>query len=305
MPDAVQWVTIKPAIQKWIVEGSGLPAESVVYERQYVSRPVAPCIEISLIDVEQPAHDWVRRARNPLLGQGPASSTTISAVVGSQLEAAAPHSFVTADGPVGVVGPDVPTPLDVDADYWLVVDSATRVRLCATYQDTGGNNVARGMGTTPNPITTIALTDAGSGSLAIVLRAKAARAGNEVKRTAAGLRAVTLRMTAFGVEGGAFDAVVHLTNILASLPLHVYELDQAGVGMATLGTADVESKIRGIPGKLGTAQEPRAIVEFVVYVGSEVVGYETTIQRVTVTPVATSTGGDDITLPPLTVDLPY
>ena len=302
---AIAWDTTKQGLQKWIVEGSGLDASKVVYERQYVARPVAPFIEISLIDVEQPAHDWTRRERNPLLGQGPAGTTALASVLGSQLVSAAAHHFVTADGPVGFTGSDLPPPLNVDDDYWLVVDDATHVRVAASYRDTGGNNVARGLGPTPNPVTTIALTGSGSGAMAIVLRAKAARAGTEVKRTATGVRAVTFRLTAFGVEGGAFDATQYLVDVLASLPLHVYELDLVGIGMATLGTADVESKIRGIPGKLGSAQEPRSIVEIVVYLGSEVVGFETTIQRVTVTPSAVSTGGDDIVLDPITTDLPY
>jgi len=307
---AISWETIKAGVQSWVVGGSGLDPDHVFFSDEGVARPaIPPFIEISCPSVFQPSHDWVRREANPLAdqiswGRTPGFIAVVASAGADTLTSGSPHELLNGDGPFGIlsIGGIVPAPLDPDANYWAVKTAANDIKLADTFAHTGGNYVG-------NPITTIDLEDAGTGTLHLFLRTSAVRAGKENLRRAQGIREVTFQMQVFGGEktaehpelGGTL-AMQLATDVLASAPLYNYELDQAGIGMSSLAIADIESGAKQSSGRLGGIFEPRVIVQFTAYVASEVLRTIGRIDKVSITPVATLEDGTEETLDPVVVN---
>jgi len=286
---------------------TGLPDTNVYWEGQGTSRVAGPFIELSIPSVYQPAHDWRRKAPYPLLGQGPAASIAITAVDPSTGKITAPaHKLVSADGPLGVVsaGGSVPSGLDTDDDYWAIVLDANTVQLATSFINSGCNYPGR----TITPIDSFG--DAGSGSLSIVLRDDAVRAGKEVLRTSEGMREVTVQVEAFGAldqANASSDAVLTpkqlVTDVLASAPLFVEQLDEAGAGISTIGIADIQDGVRVMNVKVGSVNEQRAQTQISLYVNSSFSNVGPRVDSLQITPTVTTPGGDTIAMPQINIDL--
>ena len=291
---AIDFTGIKAAIHAWIVGGSGLAPSHCLWDFRGGERPTAPWISLSILNIEQPAHDWVTVEDNLLTAMIPAGPHTITSVstVDGQMEMAG-HPFVTGDGPVKLhsTGTDYPAPFDVDSLAWIIRSDDDHIQLTDTFQKTGGNYVG-------NPVTPIIPTTTGSG-LSLLMQSNAVRAGIEITRRARGVRVVNFRLQCFGADKSGTQPVEILTDIVATLPLYVYQLDLAGVGMSSLGVADVENGVKMVEGRRGGVLEPRAVLEMSAYVGSEAVGTIGRIDRVQVTPIAVLEDGDQVSLPPV------
>lgn len=292
---AIEWENIQKAIQNWVVAGSGLAADHVIWMRQKIpQRATNPYIELSVETIIPPSHDWVTKELNPLVF----SDKTIASVdtAADQLTITA-HGLTTADGPVRFTSTaSMPGGLEEDTDYWVVVDTVDKIRLASTYVHTGGNNVARGLGSSPNPITTIDITSAGSGTIKLVKTSTTVRAGSEIKRTANGWRTVTVRAQVFSGEGTGIQPMKIAHDVIASLPLHIDELDAAGVGMSGFDVVEIEGGIKATDRHDGGLLEPRAIVDLSVFVSSQVVGYLASVDRVQVTSTATLADGNTVAI---------
>lgn len=302
---AIAWSSILPAIQAWVVAATGLPDGSVYWEGQGANRGPGPFIVLSVPSIYQPAHDWRRNARNPLLGQGPSPTTTIVSVDPDTGEIVAMgHRFVDGDGPIGIVsdGGEVPIGLDTSADYWAVVVDDDTLQLADTFIHSGCNYP----GLTVTPIDSFG--NAGSGALSFVLRDNAVRAGKEVTRTSEGMREVTVQLEAFGARDQANNATGNpptpkqlLTDVLASAPLFVDALDVAGAGISTLGIADIQDGVRMINVKVGTVDEQRAQTQISIYVNSNfsIVGGK--VDALSISTTAKTPGGANIDEPDETI----
>lgn len=272
----INWPAIQAAIQHWVVRGSGLAADRVLWTYEKSGRPPAPHIMLSASAIRMIGHDFTTLDDNPLVFV----PLTVSAVdTATDRLAIAAHGLVTGDGPVRLASTGaLPAPLAAGVDYWVVAPDAGHVQLASTYVHTGGNNVARGLGSTPNPITVINLTTAGSGTISLSATDETVRAGQELLTRAQGSRQATISMQCLAPEGGGIQAVQILADVLASLQLNVTTLDNAGVGVSDFGEAFAQGGVRLVEGRRGSILEPRAVCDLTVYLASEILGTETTVE---------------------------
>lgn len=273
---SINWPAVQKAIQNWVVRGSGLAANRVIWSLYGSPRPPAPHIVLSVTSVRGMAQDFITTAPKPLV--------VATQVVGAVSAAAdtltvTGHPYVTADGPFRLTTTGtLPGGLAPDTDYWIVVVDENTVQIADSFNDTGGNNVARGLGTVPNPITVVDITSAGTGTMSIVPSEATVRAGEELQVIAQGDREITISFTCFAPEGAGVQAVEILTNVMASLQLNVTALDDAGIGVDDAGA--FARGVRLLEGRRGDILEPRAMTELTVYVTSEVLGVETTVTSI-------------------------
>lgn len=261
------------AIQDWVKQATELDDSHVLWSLYGAPRPGAPWVELNVQEERNPAHDWVRSSLNVLHVP---DQTVTSVDVGANALAIPAHPFVTGDGPVRVTAGTFPGGLLPDTDYWVVVVDAGNVQLADTFQKTGGNYPG-------NPITPVDLTSAGVGPIKLIEQPTTVRAGRELVRTANGQREVHIEMQVFGPLKSGILAFSLASDIVASLPLHVYDLDQAGVGVSDLGSTSVQGSVRATPGNRGELVEPRATVDLVVYVAASLSAFSTFIQTAQMT----------------------
>lgn len=303
---AIDYATIRPALASWVQQGSQeLDTSHVIWDHQgtvnggAMPRPSVPYAELSMIDINAPAHDYITRTLNVVA----AFSKTITAVSTSNgnLTIAA-HGFGNGDGPVQMseTGGALPTGFEADTDYYVIVVDANTIRLAATFVETGGITAIYGS----NPQTPIVPSTAGSGTLSLNSTDETVKAGAEILKTAQGMREVTVRIQVFGASGSGSnpnnnDALRIITNIVSSLPLYVDMLDAAGIGLTEIGVTDIQSAAKQLDGRVGSLLEPRAVFDLVIYVGSTMTATEERVDRVSVTAQATTDSGSTVEIGPI------
>lgn len=296
---AIAWTTIQKALQNWVVAGSGLANDHVLWGYRGAGRPSAPHIILTITSVRNPAHDFAEYEDNPLAF---APLPVLSVDTAADTLAIAAHPLVTADGPVRIASTGaLPAPLQADTNYWVVVVDAGHVQLADSYEHAGGNNVARGLGSTPNPVTVLNLTSTGSGAITLSSTADTVRAGQELIQRAQGIREVVMHADCYAPEGSGIQAMQILTDVLAALQLHATELDNAGVGVTDFGEAFAQGGVKLVPGRRGTILEPRAMFDMTFYVASEITGFETIVSSVSADLELQSPGGDALPAIPVQV----
>lgn len=296
---AIAWATIQKALHDWIVAGSGLPADHVLWGYRGAGRPTAPHIIATITTTRNPAHDSVSKEGNPLTF-APLAAGAVD--VAANTLAVAGHPLVTGDGPVRLSSNGtLPAPLQTGTDYWVVAVDTGHVQLADSYEHTGGNNVARGLGSTPNPVTVIDLTSAGTGTITISATADTLRAGQEILVRAEGIREVTLHLDCYAPEGSGIQAMQILTDVETSLQIHLAALDAAGVGISDFGEAVTKGGVKFVSGRRGTILEPRAMFDLNFTVASEAIGFETIISSISASLALQSPGGDALPAIPVQV----
>jgi hypothetical protein len=284
MSDALDWTGVAAAIHTWVVGSSGLAADKVFWAYEGRPRPAAPYIELTVRQIRGIGHDWVTSDANPLTF----STLTVAAVAADTFLIPA-HGLSTGDGPVHVASTvTLPSPLVANTDYWVRVVDVDTIKLADTFVKTGGVQPAGAA----NPVTTISLATPGSGVITVAATADTVHAGQEIVRTAQGFREATIHLECFAVEGGGYDAMRRLSNVIASLPLYAYDLDQAGVGVSDLGQSFAQGGVQYLEGHRGSILEPRSMCDFTCYLASLVTGYDTVIASVSGNIELASEGGD-------------
>lgn len=287
---SIPWPSIQKALQNWVVAGSGLPTDHVLWGYRGAGRPTAPHIILTITSVRSIGHDFAKYEDNPLLF--PTLSVTAVSTAANTLAIAA-HPLVTGDGPVRVASTGtLPAPLLAGTDYWIIVTDTGHVQVADSYEHTGGNNVARGLGSTPNPVTVIDLTSTGSGAITLSATEDTVRAGQELLARAQGVREVVMHADCYAPEGSGIESVQILTDVLASLQLYTTTLDAAGVGVTDFGEAFSQGGVRFVEGRRGTILEPRAMFDTTFYVASELTLPETIVSSISADIELQSPGGD-------------
>lgn len=278
MSDAVDWSTIMAAIHTWAVAGTGIAATSAVWD--FFDPPATrPYLSMNISDVAGLGHDWVTYGDNPLVFEDvPVTPNSLT----NRFDSLA-HGLKTGDGPVEfqTVG-TLPTPLALSTPYWVRRVDDDHLRVSETFEDAMGG-------------TFITITDDGSGDdVFVVATPDSERQGQELTATAEGLREMTLSLQYFGAEKSGIDPVKALTNLIASIPLHLYDLDQAGVGISDVGSTSNQGAVKSIPGRRGSILEPRATAEISFYVSSSLTAFQTYIQTIDI--AVKMKRDDDVTL---------
>lgn len=295
MADALAWTTVSGAIYQWVLVESGLASDHVFWAYEGKQRPTAPYIEMSVQSIRPIGHDWSTSEGYPLVL--PAQTITAVDIFGDTLTIPN-HPYLNGDGPVQISSDGtLPAPLVAGTNYWVIVVDPSTIRLAATYVATGGAQPA-GAG---NPKTPIDLTTTGSGNISLAVTADTVRAGQEILRRAQGFREVTIHLECFAKEGAGYDAMRILSNVMSGLQLHLYDLDQAGVGVSDMGQGFSQGGVQHVEGHRGGILEPRAMVDLTVYLASNLTGFETIIESINASIVLDSEG--DVPLPPIPVQI--
>ncbi|HEY1814895.1 MAG TPA: hypothetical protein VGG74_21255 [Kofleriaceae bacterium] len=275
----IAWDAILPAIQAWVMRGSGLDDAHVVYADQGSDpsggtrppRPSGPYISMRLTVGGVGGYDWYAREPNVLT----VPTITVSAIdTGTSKLTATAHGRVTGDGPLELdASVTLPEPLVADQPLWAIAIDANTLQIAADFFDA--------MASPPVPIT---LESAGSGTITIVGTADTVRAGQEVTQHTQGPRAGTLELTAFAGAGG--------TGIGASSPLGMLDgvmtasrLESVAAALATAGVAVATfERPRSIGSVVNASEfEPRAFVTIALNLASSFDETSTYIERVTAT----------------------
>lgn len=307
---AIAWTAIQKAIQNWVVRGSGLASNRVIWSLYGSPRPPAPHIVLSVTSVRGMAQDFVTTAPKPLI----VATQVVEAVsAAADTLTITDHPYVTADGPFRLITTGtLPGGLELNTDYWIVVSDENTIQIADSFEHTGGNNVARGLGDFPNPITVVDITSAGTGTMSIVpippdivldepleFAGMTVRAGEELQVTAQGDREITIGLTCFAPEGAGVQAVEILTNVMSSLQLNVTALDDAGIGVDDASAFG--RGVRLLEGRRGDILEPRAMTELTIYVTSELLGVETTVTSIVASVELQSVSGTPLAAIPVQV----
>jgi hypothetical protein len=258
---ATDWDALEAGIHAWVVGGSGLTADQVIYTQQPGSpRPPEPAIMMKFYVIDEIGRSWVDTVDNPLVF----ADKTVTAVTGNNLTITA-HGLLNGDGPVRIASTGtVPPPLLAATDYWVIVVDANTIRLASTFNNTGGDYA----GNTRTPIT---LSGAGTGTITISDTADSLRAGEEISHVARGMSRLGLSLychTSTGVSMGSAMAILRRVAERARLPSQQQILDDLNVGLNSI------ERTRPLLGtKDAVMFEPRAWVDIhltVPYEESEV-----------------------------------
>jgi hypothetical protein len=295
MSDSLAWPTVSRAIATWVRGGSGLDNDHVFFAYEGKPRPpAAPYIVITVQAVKGVGHDWSTYEDNPL----EFDPLTVTAVdTSANTLAIAAHPFANGDGPIRLTGA-LPAPLALATDYWVIYGDAGHVKLATSYANTGGQ-LPLGAG---NTITPIDLTTTGSGTIQVLATADTVPAGKELAHVAQGFREVTLHLECIAPEDGGYAATVMLSNVIASLQLYTYDLDQAGVGISDFGQSFSQGGVQLLEGRRGGILEPRAMCDVTFYLASTITGFMTTVDSLSGTATLENEGG--IALPAISVHIP-
>lgn len=272
------WDVIQNALHAYVVGGSQLDASRVRWAQQDAPRSDEPGIVMRLSIFDDVGMPWVDTETNYLTFD---DITVTSVDAGANTLTSVGHELVTGDGPVRLVGADLPLNLLAATDYWVIVIDDDTIQLAAKFIDA--------MALVPVPID---LGDVGSGSIVLVDTTTTFRAGQEISYLARSTVRASLSLECFTYDGvGANMATSILNRIRArsALPSQRAILEAANIGLsgfdrifALMGTRDA------------FLFEPRASVNVQLVLASEDSETGTIIERVELTreapePVITTT----------------
>lgn len=251
MSGGVDQVATELALWTWVVRGTGLPEDKVLWGDQDTARPPGPAVIMRISNIADVGRPWLDVDSNPL-SFDPLVATAVSA--GGDTITLPAHGRTTGDGPVRAVTDGVfPGGLDSGIDYWLIVVDPNTVKLATSFARAGGTGGSGGLATP------VDLTSAGSGTLSVVSTADTVSAGAENLAIARSLQRWTLEIRCHSADGVGVDQAVAILNRLRArsvLPSQFQLLEDANIGLidadrvrALLGTRDA------------TLFEPRAMMD--------------------------------------------
>lgn len=272
---ATDWDAIEAAIHEWVVNGSELPDEKVVWTQQPdAPRPAEPAIMMKFYVVDEQGQATLDVEDNPLTF----ADKAVTAVDGDDLVITA-HGLENGDGPVRIESTGtLPSPLAEDTDYWVIVIDEDRIQLAENFVYTGGNYSG-------NPKTPITLLSSGSGTITISDTESTLRAGEEIKHVARGVTRLGLSLychTSTGVSMNSAMAILRRVAEKARLPSQKAILKGANIGLVSI------ERTRPLYGTRDALLfEPRAWVDIHMTIPYEVYETGTIIGRVDITNLTT------------------
>lgn len=247
----IPWSTVENGIHSWVVSGSGLAADHVIWAQQSGPRPVGVYISLRFITLRTLGRDWTNWTNNE-----PLEVNVSVTAIGSSTFTAVAHGLQTGDGPVRLTGASIPTGLAIDTDYWVIRIDADTFRLASSFENS------------MPPVSTALTFTGGSTPLTVVSTDDTERVGEELVYTTRGNREATLSVQCFGngVLGvtGSIDRLDRVVTAHDNPTIHS-ALVAAGVGVLTMGP------ITSFDGLIGQGLfEPRARMDVVIALASEV-----------------------------------
>jgi len=274
---AIPWTTVEDAIQAWIVAGSGLAADHVIWSDQGGPRPVGQYVAMRVSILANRGRDWLDRVDKFITF----ADLTISSInVGADTFAIAGHGRVTGDGPMRIETSGGTAPADASGvltgrDVWAIAVDANTVKLASTFQ----NAVAA----VPVPID---VTSAGTGTNVLVDTPTTTRAGQEIEFRLRGPRRAVLELQCFGgapTGTGPIGASSPTSLLHDAIASHALETRASALAAAGIGVAGFD-EAKSIPEIVDVVRfEPRAVAAVRLHLASEIVETATYVQIVNVT----------------------
>lgn len=267
VPNTLQATTnIQKALQNWVVACTGV--STVVWAGQQGFRPQQPAIVMKLQTIDDSGMPWIDRETNYITF----ADITITGVTGDIFTAVG-HARLTGDGPVQLVGIDLPLNAQENVNYWVIKDSDDTFRLATSYL-----NAVNGIALT--------LADAGSGTMSLEDTTRTLRKGQEINVKARSLIKAVLNLQCYTNTGTGVDmadTILWRVNAKRRLPTPAAILEDANIGVIEVG------KIVTIGGTQDLVFfEPRAIVDILIHITSEETETSSIIERTEITNEDTS-----------------
>lgn len=263
--DGHDWNSLFDYLHAYVVAGTDVAADQVRWADQDAPRASEPGIILRLSVFDDLGMPWVDHKVN-YITFADITVTAVDATANTLTKVA--HGRLTGDGPVQMVGTDLPLNLVEARNYWIIKVDADKVKLALTFVD-AMNGVAVDLG------------DVGSGTIQIIDTDRTLRAGQEIQYMARSTVRATLALECWTYEGvGANMATAVLNRLRArsALPSQRQRLYDLNVGLsgfdrifALMGTRDA------------FLYEPRASLNMQLTLPSEVTEYGDIIERVRIT----------------------
>jgi hypothetical protein len=244
-------VAIQKALQNFVVACTGLPADHVVWAQQYAPRQTQSSIVMKFSFVGDDGMPWIDTETNYY---------TFSDVVVTSVDDATgtltkvTHGLLTGDGPIRLVGTDLPDGLEEDVNYWVIKTGADTFKLATTFLNAMN-------------LSAITLADAGSGVITLVDTATTLRVGQEFTYLSRSLVKAVLSLECYTSRGVGVDmaaAVLWRINSKRRLPTPAQILEDANVGIIDFGRVRVIDGVQDL-----VLLEPRAMVDIMLHLVSE------------------------------------
>ncbi len=266
---AINWTTIKTALQAWFVAGSGLATARVIFAGQNLNRPAGDgaYIAIRLKTIDTIGCDWSDVEARPLTVAA-TSITSVDFATGVFTRAA--HGRATGDGPILLTTTGtLPAGSELVTPYWFIRTGVNTFKLAESFLLAIAG-------------TAITLTDAGLGVHTFTGTADTLQAGAEVTHYARGNRRVVLEATCYPPRDAedATEAHAILSEVIAhaALPSRRTALSRAGIGMAKLGT------VQQLDGVINSTRfEPRSLFTIAFHCVSQLSETGTIVETVNIT----------------------
>lgn len=291
IPGGIDWPLVQSRIARWVLAGSGLTSDKVLWSQNKAPRPAADGIVMRLMGIQVVGDTWTDVASNPLVF----ADKTVSAVsAANNTLTITAHGLSTGDGPIRLASTGtLPGGIAASTDYWVIKVDADTIKLAATFAGTGGADIA-GL-PSGNPVTPVDITSAGSGTITVADTTKTVKAGQEILYVARGTTRAILNLECHTEDSTGLDmavAVLHRVAARASLPSQIALLDEAGVGVA-----EIEA-VRAVRGHLDALLfEPRATLDIRLSIASEDSEFGTIIETADLTPTYDDVEGDTVRVP--------
>lgn len=258
----IAWTTVEDALHDWITTATGLANDHVIWSAQGGDRPTTPFVEMTLGVVQRVGLDGVQFVNAPLVLAPLVATPTVATSTFTSVA----HGRKTGDGPVRPTADGYG--LLAANNYWFVVVDADHFQLATTFQNA--------MATVP----VIVVLSAGSGNVTFASTVDTVAAGAEMTAKSFGMRRVRVTFQAFATDAfGNNAAGPLLDSVVTALPRRASTLRAAGVCVLDCGSVTTSGGVID-----SSVFEPRAVLEIVLSLASEVDEPTTRIERVLVTP---------------------
>lgn len=265
---AFDWDVALDGMYDWVVGGTGLSADKVMWGGQDTARPDAPAVTMRISNISELGSTWLDYENNPHTF----ADITVNASAASNEFTAVAHARLTGDGPVRLTSTGTfPGGTDGVTDYWVVKITNDTFKLAASFQDA--------MATIP---VFIDLTSDGTGTIKLVDTESTLRQGEELRAVSRGLVRATLELTCHSdpvVSMNTAIAILQKIRTRRELPSQQDILETANIALQ-----DVERVRAIITGRRDDFLfEPRAMLDVHLCFAVEESELMTIIERVEVT----------------------
>jgi len=267
----IDWTTVLAAMHSWVVSGSGLSSQQVVWGQQDAPRPEFPALTLRISNISDIGSTWIDFVDKPFVF---ADKLVSSINLGTGALTSTAHGLLTGDGPVRLSStgtyPSTDPVVDASTDLWIIKVDANSFQLAYTFQNA--------MALTPVPVE---FTTGGSGIITVSDTPATVRAGQELQAVARGLIRATLEIRCHAdLTIGPNMAVAILQRIRTR---YQWPSQQALLEAANVTLQDID-RVRAI---MGTRDdflfEPRAYLDVHMCIPVEEGENATIIERVIAT----------------------